>query len=105
MESCTSRRRARLRTPALAFAFVIALAVSPSSDTRAGPTPIYSIDFHRISAGGGLLRNSCYRLDGSIGQPAPGYSSGPTMTLVAGFQPAGIVDRPDQLFFSGFEGC
>jgi hypothetical protein len=93
-----------LRTPALALAFAIALFASPSSETRAG-TPTYHIDFHRISAGGGLLRNSCYRLDGSIGQPAPGYSSGPTMTLVAGFQPAGIVDRPDQLFFSGFEGC
>jgi hypothetical protein len=105
MENSITRRRARIGMPALALSSALALVMSPSSDTRAGTTPTYSIDFHRVSAGGGSLRNSCFRLDGSIGQPAPGYSSGPTLTLVAGFQPAGIIDRPDQLFFSGFEGC
>lgn len=104
MEIRNPRRRARPSELA-PVALALAIAIAPSSDTRARTTPTYSIDFHRVSAGGGSLRNSCYRLDGSIGQPAPGYSSGPTITLVAGFQPAGIVDRPDQLFFSGFEGC
>jgi hypothetical protein len=105
MENCTSRRRARLRAPVLALAALAALLAAPSPDSRAGTTPTYRIDFHRVSAGGGSLRNACYRLVGSVGQPAPGYSSGPTYAVVAGFMPAAIVDRPDQLFFSGFEGC
>lgn len=105
MENRPSRRRDRLRVFALALAALTALIAAPSRESRAGTTPTYSIDFHRISAGGGSLRNACYRLVGSVGQPAPGYSSGPTYTVVAGFMPVAIVERPDQLFFSGFEGC
>jgi hypothetical protein len=106
MDNHTSRKRVRLRMPALVLvACATVLMASPSSDSHAGTTPTYRIDFHRISAGGGSSRNACYRLDGSVGQPAPGYSSGPTFTVVAGFMPAAIVDRPDSLFFSGFEGC
>lgn len=105
MENRTSRRRARLRVPALVLAALAALIATPSPDSRAGTIPTYRIDFHRLSAGSGSLRNACYRLVGSVGQPAPGYSSGPTYAVVAGFMPAAIVDRPDQLFFSGFEGC
>lgn len=86
------------------LALATALLVSPSSDSRAG-SPTYSIDIHRISAGGGSLRNACYRLNGSIGQPAPGYSSGTTYSVNAGLWPAVAVERPDQLFFSGLEGC
>ena len=105
MESRTARRRTRLRMPALVLAALAALIAAPSPESRAGTTPTYRIDFHRVSTGGGSSRNACYRLASSIGQPAPGYSSGPTYSVVAGFMPAGIVDRPDQLFFSGFEGC
>jgi|GEM_PF-1110890 len=106
METSTSRRRVRLRTPAFVLlASAIALIASPDSDSLAGTPSGYRIDVHRISAGGGPLRNGCYRLNGSVGQPAPGYSSGPTYTVHAGFWPAVATDRPDQLFFSSFEGC
>ncbi len=101
----TARGRSRSRIGAVVLAaLAAALTVSPSSDSRAG-TSTYSIDIHRISAGGGSLRNACYRLSGSVGQPAPGYSGGTTLSVNAGFWPAVAVDRPDQLFFSGFQGC
>ena len=101
----SSRDRSRSRIGACALvALATALIVSPSSDGLAG-TSTYSIDIHRISTGGGSLRNACYRLNGSVGQPAPGYSSATTFSVNAGFWPAVAVDRPDQLFFSGLEGC
>ena len=100
-----ARDRFRPRTGAFVLAVLAAaLTVSPASDSRAGTTP-YRSDIHRISAGGGSLRNACDRLSGSVGQPAPGYSSGATLSVNAGFWPAVAVDRPDQLFFSGFQGC
>ncbi len=106
MKTCTSRRRVHLRTPALALlALASALVVLPSSVGRAGTPSGYSIDVQRISAGGRAQRNACYRLVGSVGQPAPGYSSGSTLSVHAGFWPAVATDHPDQLFFSGFEGC
>ncbi|MBN8742377.1 MAG: hypothetical protein BGP24_01885 [Lysobacterales bacterium 69-70] len=105
MNTRTARDRSRSRTGAFVLvALAAALTVSPSSDSRAG-TATYRIDIHRISAGGGSLHNACYRLDGSVGQPAPGYSNGATLSVNAGFWPAVAVDRPDQLFFSGFQGC
>lgn len=78
---------------------------SSSPDGRAGTPSGYRIDVHRIGSGSGTLRNACYRLQGSVGQPAPGYSSGATLSVNAGFWPAVATDHPDQLFFSGFEGC
>lgn len=101
----TTRDRSRSRPGAFALvALATALIVSSSSDGRAG-TPTYSIDIHRISAGGGSLRNACYRLNGSVGQPAPGYSGAATFSVNAGFWPAVAVEHPDQLFFSGLEAC
>jgi len=100
-----ARDRSRSRTGAFALAaLATALIVLPSSSGLAGAST-YSIDIHRISAGGGSLRNACYRLSGSVGQPAPGYSSGTTYSVNAGLWPAVAVDRPDQLFFSGLESC
>lgn len=103
IQSARDRSRSRSGTFVL-VALATALIASPSSDGRAVAST-YSIDIHRISAGGGSLRNACYRLSGSVGQPAPGYSSAATFSVNAGFWPAVAVDRPDQLFFSGFEGC
>lgn len=101
----SDRDRSRSRRIAFALAALAAvLIVSPSSVGRAG-TSTYSIDIHRVSAGGGSLRNECYRLSGTVGQAAPGYSSGTTYSVNAGFWPAVAVDSPDQLFFSGFQGC
>lgn len=101
-----SRGRFRSRWGAFApVALAAALVVAPSSAGLAGTPSTYSIDIHRISTGGGSLRNACYRLSGSVGQPAPGYSSAATYSVNAGFWPAVAVERPDQLFFSGLEGC
>ena len=74
------------------------------SDARAG-TPTYSINFSVISTGGNTLHGNCYRLSGTVGQVAPGYSSASIDSLIAGYwQPAPIV-ATDEIFFSGFEGC
>lgn len=105
MKIHSERGRSRSRIGALAIgALATALAFAPSSAGLAGSST-YSIDIHRISAGGGSLRNACYRLSGSVGQPAPGYSGATTYSVNAGFWPAVAVARPDQLFFSGLEGC
>ena len=90
---------------------VLAMIVSMStiflrwSDARAGTAPTYSITFYAISTGGNTLRGSCYGLSGTLGQAAPGYSSGSIESLIAGYwQPAPIV-ATDEIFFNGFEGC
>lgn len=74
------------------------------SDSRAQVTPPTS-DFHVISAGGNSLFNSCFRLSGTVGQAAPGYSSGTTDSIVAGFWSAAPTKELDEIFFNGFEGC
>ncbi len=100
-----ARPRARLVVPALtATTWILALAV-PWSGLSAGTTPTYRIDFHRISAGGGAARGSCSRLSGTLGQTAPGYSSGSTNSVIAGFWLAAPTEGQDQLFFNGFERC
>ena len=86
---------------AMAFVYIAALP----SDGRAGTPPTYSIDFHTISAGGNALHGSCYRLSGALGQAAPGYSSGSTYSLIAGYWQPGPPSAVDEIFFNGFEGC
>jgi hypothetical protein len=86
---------------AMAFA-CITLAPSHS---RASPPPTYSIDFHTISAGGNALRDSCYRLSGTVGQVAPGYSSGSIYSLIAGYWRPATTSATEELFFDGFERC
>lgn len=78
--------------------------IATPSDLRAG-TPTYSIDFHTISAGGNALHGNCYRLSGTVGQVAPGYSSGSTYSLIAGYWQPGPPAAVDEIFFNGFEGC
>ncbi|HZP67209.1 MAG TPA: hypothetical protein VFB32_12980 [Rudaea sp.] len=82
---------------------VLAAAVLAASPTHAGTSP-YSIDFHVISAGGSTLQNGCYRLSGTVGQPAPGYSSGGIYALIAGYWQTPTVGS-DEVFFNGFEEC
>ncbi|HEU4663100.1 MAG TPA: hypothetical protein VFS55_03600 [Dokdonella sp.] len=101
--STRPRGRARLLACGLALIALADLSISPVSDSRAG-TPNYSIDFRRISSGAARLHGACYRLAGSAGEAAPGYSSGPTMEVISGFWSA-AGNPPDQMFFSGFEGC
>lgn len=76
----------------------------PRSDSVAG-VGLPVVDFHVISAGGRSLQNSCFRLSGTVGQVAPGYSSNATNSVFAGFWAAAIPTEMDAIFFNGFEGC
>jgi len=80
------------------------IAVLPSR-SPASPPPTYSIDFHVISSGGNALQGSCYRLSGTVGQVAPGYSSGSLYALIAGYWQPAPPAAADEIFFNGFEGC
>jgi len=100
-----ARPRARLAVPALtATTLALAFAI-PWSGLNAGTAPTYRIDFHRISAGGGTVGGNCSRLSGTLGQAAPGYSSGSTNSIVAGFWLAAPTEGRDSMFFNGFERC
>jgi len=101
-----------LRTPLRSRAFRTLLSTLGSAciaflplHANASPPPTYSIDFHTISAGGNLLQGSCYRLSGTVGQVAPGYSSGSIYALIAGYWQPAPPAAVDELFFDGFERC
>ena len=95
--------------PAVAIAIALASMAMGWSDSPAGVFTPYSIDFHTVSSGGSVLRNSCFSLVGTVGQAAPGYSSttsgAPTYSVNAGFWPAAPAAIRDEIFFTGFEGC
>lgn len=100
--------RVRLRTGLLLPAFAataLACVVALAPDTRAGTPPAYSIDFYAVSSGAKPSRNSCYVLSGTVGQPAPGYSSGGNYAVIAGFGAALPTIGLDEIFFDGFEAC
>ncbi len=99
------RWRTRLAGSALATLAFAAVAAVPWSDSRAGTAPTYSIDFHRIGSGGSALHGNCFHLAGTVAQAAPGYSSGSTISILAGFWLAAPIAGQDQIFFNGFEGC
>ena len=82
-----------------------AVALGVFSSIRADTPPTYSIDFYTISAGGNTLHGNCYRLSGTLGQAAPGYSSGSTYSLIAGYWQPAPTAATDEIFFNGFEGC
>jgi hypothetical protein len=107
MERKSSRLWSRLRF-ALAATMGLTLISATglhSPDVQAAPTPTYSIDFYVISSGGSSLKNSCFRLSGTIGQPAPGYSSGAIFSLIAGYWQPAVAVASDEIFYNGFEGC
>ncbi len=97
--------RIGLGLPVLAAVAATAVTAARWSDTHAGTIPPYSIDFHTISSGGSALRNSCFLLSGTVGQAAPGYSSGSTEYVIAGFWSAAPTTGLDVIFFNGFERC
>ena len=82
-----------------------AAAVDASGSIRAGTQPAYSIDIYTISAGGNTLHDNCYRLSGTVGQAAPGYSSGSIYSLIAGYWQPAPTAATDEIFFNGFERC
>lgn len=103
----TKHSRGRLRPTRGLFALAISFAcvgTVPWSDTRA-QTQTLDIVQPVISASGRKLHNSCYRLNGSIGQPAPGYSHGNSYSLYAGFWATAPTTHLDEIYFNGFEAC
>ena len=96
------RRFVRVVFAAMALGVVAAI---PWSDSNAQAGPAYSIDFHYISAGSKSLGNSCFKVSGTLGQPAPGFSFGSGYSISSGFWTAAPVAGQDQLFFDGFERC
>jgi hypothetical protein len=74
-------------------------------DARGAANPTYRIDFHVIGAGGHLLLGTCFRLSGTVGQPAPGYSSGSIYALIAGYWVKTDAADSDEIFYNGFEDC
>lgn len=103
----TKRVRAPWRAAkgALALAFMAACIFAvPSSDTRAAGGAI-GIGAHVISSGGAKLHNSCYRVSGTIGQTAPGFSDSAGYSVTAGFWVAAPTTHLDEIYFNGFEAC
>jgi hypothetical protein len=96
--------------PRALTAAALLLGGSIISNTRAQSAPTFDIDWHLISSGGttlvgGTSRSSCFIVNGTVGQAAPGYSSGGVYSLYAGFWTAAPTMRTDEIFFDGFEGC
>lgn len=99
------RRRARASVRLLAAAFLVAgVCAMPHSDVRAQASPP-AIAFHFIGAGEHSRSNFCYRLSASVAQAAPGYSSGSSNFIIAGFQAVSQTVIQDEIFFNGFEDC
>jgi len=104
-----SSRHVAVGAALLAFARAIA---STSSDTSPPPaaaeaaTPLtYEITWHSTLPGVSHLRNSCFELSATAGQPTPGYSSGGTYVVSSGFWSAAPTSALDEIYFNGFEGC
>jgi hypothetical protein len=89
---------------ALLAAMLACVAAIPWSDTQAQSSAM-NINPQVVDAGGKPLANSCYRLSGTVGQPAPGYSSSATYSINAGFVAVTPTTIRDEIFFNGFEGC
>lgn len=88
---------------ALLAAALVCVAAAPWSDTQAQASAP-SVDLHLLDSGGKKLTNPCFRLTGTIGQAAPGYSSSATYSINAGFLAATPTSH-DEIFFNGFEVC
>ena len=66
----------------------------------------FSIDAHVLAAGTSARSSSpCFRLQATIAEPAPGYSSSTDFSLWAGFRALTADAVRDDIFFSGFEAC
>ena len=99
------RTRLRARAVPLAFIALSCAFALPWSDSVAQAILPPTIDFHVIGLGGTALHNACFRLWGTVGQTAPGYSSVSTYAVYAGFWSAAPKTGLDEIFFNSFEGC
>lgn len=83
---------------ARADAYVVA-PTAPDQD-------VYAIDAHIVSAGAAdRAKGNCFRLTATIGEVAPGYSSGMHYALRGGFAATRAATPHDDIFFDGMEEC
>lgn len=99
-----ARSSTRIRLRIVALSALASAAFVPWPNSRAEATPP-AVDFRVIGAGGASLHNSCFRLAGTVGQAAPGYSSNASDAIVAGFWAAAPATALDEIHFNGFESC
>lgn len=66
-------------------------------------TADYTIDWYAVHGGGGTSQAGATSLGGTIGQPAPGYSSSEHYQLSSGYWVAAPLVS-DTIFRNGFEG-
>lgn len=99
--TCPPRRAPRRGSVLRPRLLLLALAL------LAGPTLAQQISSHLIASGGGVSRSpgGCRVLEGSLGQPALGTSSGGAFTVRAGYWAGPGSQRRDRVFSAGFEGC
>jgi hypothetical protein len=97
-----ARARISFAMPAIT-ALVLGVSASLGADSPAQAAP--AIGFHYIGAGGHALKNTCYRLSNTTGQPVPGYSAATNISVVEGFQVALPTTGLDEIFFNSFEDC
>ena len=91
-------------SPPLRSACAAAMAFAFGSIHAAGQT--FSIDAYVMSAGTSVHSGSpCFRMQATIAEPAPGYSSSATYSLSAGFRYVTQNIGSDAIFFAGFEDC
>ncbi len=100
----TNSRRPVATGGLLLAAALACVTLIPWSDTQA-QVSAPNVDIHLVVSGGKPLKNSCFRLAGTVGQPAPGYSSSANYSVNAGFWAAVPTKTRDEIFFNGFEGC
>jgi hypothetical protein len=100
----TIRMKTRVSRTLVGAAFVLAASTAEAQTT-------FSIDWHVISSGGTTLsggntsRSTCFIVNGTLAQVAPGYSSGGIYSVYAGFWTGAPTRDTDEIFFDGFEGC
>lgn len=73
----------------------------------AGPALAQQISSHLIASGGGksISPGGCRILEGSIGQPVIGTSSGGQFTIQAGYWASAGNQGRDSVFSGSFEEC
>jgi len=72
---------------------------------RAQSMPQFGIDHYVLASAGTQSHSSCFVLNGTAGQAAPGYSSSANFALVSGFWATVSLAGRDEIFFDGFEEC
>ena len=98
-----SRARLRVTWPVLVACVTLGLSAVPGTDSGAQAAP--SMGFHVIGITGHNLKNVCFRLSGTGGQAAPGYSSSSRYSVSAGFWAGAPTTGLDEIFFNSFEDC